>query len=299
MFSKLRSRHTPFLLLGVFGLGSAFSLVGCGGDSGNSAVSSTSRHFTSTVNLTSPQTAALDLVIASNNTATGTMTVNDPTRAAHSRAVVVTVQLTGTVAANGDLSLTGTYTQGETTQTTRVTGNIGTATGTYVLNYLSQNFNGTWTAVAAANPSGSGASVTFSNVSGVNATTTSRNLALVAGVDLTIPGVGKQLTISASASGTGDTSGTLSLAVQGGATVGNYTIDDDKYQVIYSEGPLTAARQWAANGGTIQIVSVSASKVSFKVIGATMRAQSSLANPAAAGTFTVDVTGETTALVSQ
>lgn len=284
----------------MFGLGSTLPLVGCGGGSGSSSsVSPTSRHFTSAVNLTPPQTAALDLIIASDNTATGTMTVNDPTRAAHSRAVVVTIQLTGTVAANGYMSLTGTYTQGETTQTTRVFGNIGATAGTYIVNYLNHDFNGTWTYVAAANPSGGGASVTFSNVSGVNATTTSRNLAAVAGVDLTIPGLGKQLTISASGSGTGDTTGTLSLAVQGGAKVGTYTIDDDKYQVIYQEGPLTTARQWAANGGTIQIVSVSASKVSFKVVGATMRAQSSLANPAAAGTFTVDVTGETTALVSQ
>ena len=299
MFNQFRSRCTPFVLVGLIGI-STLSLVGCGsGDSSNS-VSTTSRHFTSTVALTSPQTAALDINVASDKTVTGTMTVTDPSRAARTRAVVVTVQLTGTIATNGDLTLTGTYTPTEgTAQTVRVTGNVGTSTGSVILNYLNQTFNGTWTLQGSVNPTGGGAAVTFSSVSSANATTTSRNLSVVVGANITLPGVGKQLTISASGTGTGDTTGTLSLSVLGGATVGTYTIDDNNYQVVYQEGPLGMARQWSASGGRIQIVSVDSSKVSFKIIGATMRAQSSLANPPAAGTFTVDATGETTALVNQ
>ncbi len=292
-----RNRMSAWMLTGVLGLGGAAALTGCGGDGSSNVAAPTTRHYTSTLNLTAPQTATLSMDVASNNTVTGTLQVNDPTRAARTRAVVVTVQLSGTIAANGDLTLTGTTTPVEgTPQTVRVTGNVGTTGGTLILNYLNQTFNGTWTYQAAVNPGGGGASVTFSNISGSNAITTALNLPLVTGTNSTLPIIGRQLAVSA-VPAAGDYSRSLGFGVRGGAVVGTYTIDDDRYSVTYAEG-LANPRQWTATGGTLQIISADANKISFKITGATMRAVSNTGTPPGTGTFTLDATGETTALVS-
>lgn len=308
MFRISRLRLAPMVLMGFLSIGSLASLSGCGGD-GGSNISATSRHYTSTVALTAPQTGVLDLIVTANNTVTGTLTVNDnSSRAARTRAVVVTVQLTGTVAANGDLTLTGTFTPTEgSPQTTRVTGNLGSVAGTsggsLILNYLNQNFNGTWTFQAAVTPGnngtgvGGGVTATFSAVSGTNAITTNLSLPLVAGTNSTLPFIGKTLSISATPAN-GDYSRNILLGAQGGAVVGTYTIDNDKYSVVYGEGLGVNAKQWAASGGTLKITAVSSTSVSFEVMGATMSPQAGLATVAPTGTFTLNFSGTTSALIS-
>ena len=298
MSFKFCSRLAPLALLCLGVLGGV-SLSGCGsGDSGSSAMQlTTTRHATSTVNLASPFTAVLDINVATDASVTGTMTIHN-----NGKSVVTgTYNITGSVATNGDLNLTASYTPaGGATMTSAITGNLGSTAGNLVLNYLGANYTGSWTVTTSVTGgpgtgTGTGGSTTiaFSNATGANATTTNRNFSSVPGVITTVLGV-KSLVISASATGTGDTNGTLVIGLLGTPAVGTYAIDNDKYSVTYAQGPLGNPIQWHASGGMLQIVSVDASKVSFKIIGAAMVKDTA----SATGTFTLDSTGETTSLVT-
>ena len=90
MSFKFRSRLTPLILLGVC-LFSAVSLMGCGGGNGSSGfTSSVTRRATSTVKFSGASTALLDINVATDNSVSGTMKIDDGVRSVQSRAIVAT-----------------------------------------------------------------------------------------------------------------------------------------------------------------------------------------------------------------
>jgi len=279
-------------------------VIGCGGDSASSAPAGTSRAYTSTVPLSGGQTGVLAMNVASSGAATGTLTVNSATQAASllaSRAVVATVSLTGTVSSAGVVSLTGHYADSEgVTQNVTVGGSVasltsGVAGGSLALGIFNQTFNGAWTLTATVSPGGGTASTaTFSAPSSTNATTTDLTLNLVAGVSSNLPIIGKSLTFTANTSANAYNR-YITFGVLGNYTVGQaIPIDGNAASVSYIQDG-AAGKQWQADGGTLEIVSVTSSKITFRIVNATMKPVAS----GATGAFTLNYNGETTALVTQ
>ena len=317
--SAARRRANAFLLKGIFtvklhrvlAVPTAFFgllfvapfVVGCGGDSAASTTGAT-RAYTSTVSLSNGQSGALSMSVTSSGAATGTLTVNDSADVRSvTRAVVATVSLSGTVSSAGVVNLTGHYADSEgVTQNVSVTGNVagianGASGGSLALGIFNQTFNGAWTFTATANPGGGsgggGAAITFSNPSSANADTTNLNVTLVGGAATNLPVIGKSLVITATVGNS--YARYASFGIIGDYTVGqSYTLDDNNYSVTYGEGG-QAGKQWRANGGTIKITAATSSKITFVITNAAMQPSSG----GAAGAFTLNFSGETTALVTQ
>ena len=298
-----RSFAVPAAFFGLLVAGPC--IVGCGGD-GSSTTSGVTRAYTSSIPLSGGQTGALAISVDGSGAATGTLTINSAAAAARavSRAVVATVNLSGSVNSSGAVNLTGHYADSEgVTQNVSVTGSVagltgGSSGGTLALGLFNQTFNSTWTFTATANPGGGsggsgGATITFSNPSSANATTTDLTVTLIGGSATNLPVIGKSLVVTATVGNS--YARYASFGIIGDYTVGqSYTLDDNNYSVTYGEGG-QAGKQWHANGGTIKITAATSSKVTFVITNATMQPVSG----GAAGAFTLNFSGETTALVTQ
>lgn len=259
----------------------AFGLAGCGSDSGTSPLTSglgsgnngggddsafTGRSYTSTLDLNDGQKGTLDMTVAADGTASGTLKIEDPSRAAVSRLVIATPIVSGTVDPDtGAINLTGGYTLNGRDFPISITGTLpntsgGAVTGgTLNLNLGGFTYTSNWTVKVSGSTGGPGSGST-----GSGNIPTGYVLAASAG----IPGVGKQLTITCiERAGDSDPSVVISVPFTSGTLrTGSFPLDPNALggpaytNVFY----LKDGKSYQGKSGTVVLEQVS-SQVKFRL----------------------------------